>query len=175
MEELQSIYNGVWQYITKVIDTVSPIWAGFLTLINYILFPMDAHKSAAIGLVGAVILDIITKYYAISTTNGGFRKAKKKRKIKSETFWLGVKRKIVSILVIMILAGLSIRITVIDQVAIILSAFAYSMMFWREIESIAENMVDAGHEEYRWLLTFSKRKRKELENNYTKEVSKHES
>lgn len=74
------------------------------------------------------------------------------------------RKKIVSVLVIMILCGLSIRFTpFLPQIAIGMSTVAYALMFYREAQSVLENLIDAGHDDAKWFLALIKKKRKEIE------------
>ena len=149
-------------YLTKAASSVKPIWIALVSAINYVLFPDDAFVPAAIAVGSAMILDILTKYYAVSVNNGGFRKALRSRKLSSASLWKGTQRKIISYLVIMVLCGLSVRVTMLTSVAVFLSTVAYSIMFLRESQSIIENLIDAGHEDLEWFLFFLKRKQQKV-------------
>lgn len=156
MQELDNITTGVVEYLTKAHDTVKPLMALIVTLLNYILFPDEAYKSASVALCLVVILDIITKYYYYARKCKGIGEAIRTRAINSDTLWNRSKRKVISYLVVMILAGLSIRVTMLTQVAVFLSTVAYSIMFLRECQSVLENLIDAGHTELDWFLVFVK-------------------
>lgn len=158
MQELYSIVCGVGDYLGKAWNKVQPFAAGIVTLVNYLIFPENAYKSAAIALSVAVFIDIITKYYYYSKMNNGLKNAIREHYIRSECLWMGAKRKIISYLVVMILCGLSIRVTMLVQVTVFISTFAYSMMFLRECQSILENLIDAGHTELDWFLIFIRKK-----------------
>lgn len=151
-----------FKYFNNAVENVQPLLAGILTIINYVLFPDEAYYPAAIGLVGAMVLDIITKYYALSYQNGGLTNAVRTKKITSRNLWDGTKRKIVETLVIMILAGLSVRVTMLTSVAVFLATIAYSIMFLKECQSIIENMIDAGHDNLSWLLFWLQRKERKV-------------
>lgn len=150
------------QYFSKAFDSVKPIWAFFVVAANYILFPDAAYIPAAGALGGAVILDIITKYYALGKRNGGILAAFRTHKINSESFWEGTKIKLFSYLSIMILAGLSVRVTMLDKVAVFLATVAYSIMFLRESQSVMENLIDAGATWLEPLLNWTKRKQEKV-------------
>lgn len=149
---------GTVDYIYNAIVHVQPFFVAVVTFISYILFPESAYKSAAIGLIGAMILDILTKYYSLSAQNGGFRAALVSRAISSHKLWDGTKKKLVGTLVIMILCGLSVRVTMLTQVAVFISTVAYSYMFLKECQSIIENLIDAGHTDMQGFLFWLKRK-----------------
>src|SRR6056297_1598550 len=103
------------EYLEKTIDGAKPVWAFFITLINYILFPDQAFKTAAMAVGAAIILDILTKYMALSEQEGGMKKAFKKKIINSNRLWEGTKIKLFSYLIVFILAGLSYRVTMLHQ------------------------------------------------------------
>lgn len=145
-------------YFNDSLTSVKPVLATVMSVITYVLFPDKAFIPAAIALVGAMVLDIITKYYALSYQNEGLRNAVATRAISSRALWDGTKRKLVETLVVMILAGLSVRVTMLTSVAVFLATVAYSIMFLKECQSIIENMIDAGHEDLKWLLFWLQKK-----------------
>lgn len=161
-QEIRETVIDMWIYIQKVFIFVKPIWAFFISVIYYVLFPHESYYPAAIALISALILDVITKYYSIGEQNGGIRNAIKTKKLTSESLWKGTKRKIISVLIVMILCGLSYRLTPISSVAVLLSTVAYAFIFLREAQSIIENLLDAGHEDLRWMLFLIKKKQKDV-------------
>lgn len=62
----------------------------------------------------------------------------------------------------MILCGLSYRLTDFTIVATIFQTFCFSILFWREAQSTIENLLDAGHDDLKWMLFFIKKKKKEV-------------
>ncbi|MGG1650394.1 phage holin family protein [Paenibacillus sp. NRS-1775] len=161
--EFLEILTGAFEYAIKAIEYVKPVWVFLSTGISYLLFPNEAYVAPTIGLMVAVILDVITKYYAIAVHNGGLRNAIRTRAISSESMWRGTKKKLVSILVVMICCGLFIRFTeFLPQIAIVITSICYGFMFFREIQSIAENLIDAGHTDLIWFLLLVKKKKKEF-------------
>lgn len=162
-EEILEIFLGVYEYILKVVDYVKPTLAFMISIISYVMFPDDAYIPPTIGLVGLLVMDVITKYYSIAKQNGGFRNAVKTRKISSESMWRGTKKKLVSILVVMICCGLLMRFTTfLPIIAVLMTTVCYSFMGWRELQSVAENMIDAGHDDLRWFLNLIKKKKKDF-------------
>lgn len=162
-EEIQEILLGVYEYILKVVDYVKPTLAFLFSVISYVLFPDDAYIPPTIGLVGLIVMDVITKYYAIARQNGGLRNAIRTRKISSDSMWKGTKKKLVSVLVVMICCGLLLRFTTfLPLIAVLMTTVCYSFMGWRELQSVAENMIDAGHDDLRWFLNLIKKKKKDF-------------
>src|SRR5690554_6832277 len=141
-EELIELWFGILTYLEKSLTYVNPILVFFTTGISYLLFPHEAYIAPATGLGLALVLDVFSKYYAISVKNGGFFNALKTKKITSESMWRGTKKKIIGVLVVMIICGISIRFTPqFPQIAIGFTTVAYAFMFYREIQSILENMI----------------------------------
>jgi len=149
------------EYLEKTIDGAKPVWAFFITLINYILFPDQAFKTAAMAVGAAIILDILTKYMALSEQEGGMKKAFKKKIINSNRLWEGTKIKLFSYLIVFILAGLSYRVTMLHQASVFLATVVYTVIFLREAQSILENLCDAGAD-FNWLLLWTKKKEKQI-------------
>jgi len=146
-------------YTAKVFSGTTPIFGCILAAINYILFPDEAFMTAAIAVGVTIILDIITKYVAIAAQEGGYLKAVKNKKIRSDALWCGTKIKIYSYLVVAILAGLSYRVVQLEQVSVFFATVVYSILFLRETQSIVENLCDSGAH-LGWLSEWAKRKEK---------------
>lgn len=163
MQELKETLSDIWIYFYKAILFAKPVWIILTSIVSYVILPDAAYVPAFIGLIGVLVLDIITKYYSVGVLNGGILNAIRLKKLTSESLWRGTKRKIISITIIMILCGLSYRVTPISSVAVVLSLLFYTIAFWREAQSVCENMIDAGHEDLRWLLLRIKKKQKEIE------------
>lgn len=148
-------------YIEKVASGTKPFWGTLIAIISYIMFPDKAYFTAAIAVGGAILLDIFTKYIAISSREGGYRKAVKEKKIWSKTLWQGTSIKLVSYLVVFILAGLGYRLTMLKTACIFIGTVVYTVIFLREAQSIIENLCDAGAD-LKWLLIWTKKKEKQI-------------
>lgn len=162
MRELFIMFQDVLDYICGAVSKVQPFTAGVVTVINYILFPDKAYIAPAIGVAGAMIMDILTKYYALAVKNGGLWKAIKVGAIKSDSLWKGTQRKLIGYLSIMILCGLSMRMVPIAGIAVGFTTIVYSVLFLRESQSCVENLVDAGHTDFEWIIRLLKRKQKKI-------------
>lgn len=149
------------QYLDKVISGAKPYWSAFITVICFVMFPDKAYMWSAFALVGAMALDILTKYWYLSKKAGGYRKAVKKKIIFSTTFWVKTSIKLKTYLVVAILSGLAYRVTFLEQIGIFLGTFAYTMMFLREAQSILENLEDAGGD-VGWLIRWTRKKQKQV-------------
>jgi len=147
-------------YIRHAFEGLKPLWAILISVIMYVMFPEQAYLTAFYAVVATMLLDIITKYYAIASNNGGLWNALKEKHINSNDMWNGTKNKIIAYLIIFILAGLSYRVAPIAGVSVFLATTIYSVLFLREAQSILENLVEAGND-VGWLLVFVKKKQKE--------------
>lgn len=149
------------EYLKNAFENAQPFWAILLSSIMYIMFPEQAYLTAFCAVLGVMLLDIITKYYAIGCKNGGLWKSLKTRKINSNSMWAGTSRKIFSYLIIFIMVGLSYRVSPIAGMAAFLGTVVYSVLFLRECQSILENLDDAGCD-VEWLLTIVKKRKKKI-------------
>ncbi|QZY56726.1 phage holin family protein [Crassaminicella profunda] len=148
-------------YMDKVASGTKPFWGTILAIISYVMFPDKAYQTAAFAVGGAIMLDIITKYIALSHECHGYRNAVRERKIFSKTLWEGTRIKLVSYLIVFILAGLAYRVTMLKQVSVFLATIVYSVIFLREGQSILENLCDAGAD-LKWLLIWTKKKEQQI-------------
>lgn len=160
--EIYVLAVSAFRYVMESIGKAQGVWVAFVAAVNYLIFPTEAYVPAVLALVITLVLDIITKYYALGVQNGGLRNAVKTRAVSSESLWIGTRRKILSYLVIFILSGLSVRVTMLTQVAVFLSTVAYSILFLREAQSVVENLIDAGHDDLGWLLFWLRRKQTQV-------------
>lgn len=163
IDDLSESFDYLSSAFTKVKPQIALFLSTIWTCISYVLFPDKTYITAACAVGGVMILDIITKYYALKKPYGSFLKAIKAGAIKSDTFFEGTKKKLISFLVLMILCGLSVRVVPVAGVAVFLGSLVYSVMFLRECQSCIENLVNAGHEDYvGWLLPILRRKEKDI-------------
>lgn len=156
-------------YIGQVISGSKPFWAFFIACINYVLFPDKAFLAAFFAVGAAILLDIFTKYIALGKRAGGYKKAVKRRIIYSKVLWDGTRIKLVSYLIVFILAGLSYRVTMLGQVSVFLATVVYTVIFLREAQSIIENLCDAGAD-LKWLLLWTQKKEKQILESETKKT-----
>ncbi len=147
----------MYESFNKVFDSVKPavalLWAG----ITYLIFPEKSFIAWCIALWVAVILDLLTRWFAIFAKNGGVMKALKTKAWNSETMFHKTAIKIVAYLVIQILAGLSMRFVSIPYISNIVATVVYAFLFFREFASNIENLIDAGAEYLQPLLFWVKK------------------
>ena len=154
MEQLQT-------YIAKAMAGAIPYLGAFLGIFNYVLFPDKAILTSACAVGALIILDIITKYVALSHQAGGYMKAVRNCSISSNKLWDGTRIKLYSYLVVAILVGLSYRVVQLEQLSVFLASVVYSILFLREAQSVLENLCDAGAD-FRWLLRWTKNKQDQI-------------
>lgn len=158
MIEFQHFLNKLW---TEVSLALAIIWAWLC----WVMFPDVAYYPAAISVAIALALDIATKLFALAKINGGYYKAIKNKIILSDTLWRKTNTKLVAYLVVMILAGLSARVTPLAQLGIFVATVVYSFIFVRECQSNVENLIEAGADGLRPLLFWLKKKEQSITEN----------
>ncbi len=148
--------HGPANYWQKALTRVQIVWGLLIAAVEYVLFPDKALLVALLSVLGAAMLDIITRYLAVRKTRS--------RSWNSEDFWQGTGVKLVAYLVIAILAGLSYRLTpFLQQPTVYLWSVAYVVMFLREVQSNMENLAELGAD-VGWLATWAKRKERQILN-----------
>jgi phage-related holin len=154
------MYEDILNYIKSIQET-NPVLSICFGALLYMLFPEQSFFTAACAVMILAVVDVITKYYAISAQDGGFIKALKDKQINSDSMWRGTSKKLITYLVLFLMAGLSYRITPIAIVSNVISTIVYSMLFFRECQSILENLRDAGSD-VGWLISVVSKKQKKI-------------
>lgn len=162
--------NDFLHYYEKTFAGVKPFLAAVISAACYIMFPDKSMMIALCMVLGAAMIDIITKWVAICKRAGGYINAVKSGKLSSKAMWEGTRIKIFSYLIVAILTGMAYRIIYLQQFGMVLATFVYAIMFLREFESNVENLCEAGSD-LRWLLLFTRKKNKEIMREYTEETT----
>jgi hypothetical protein len=105
---------------------------------------------------------LLTRWYAIFKKAGGIKKAFKTKAWNSHDMYQKTSMKIISYLVIQILAGLSIRFVDIPYISNAVATVIYAFLFFREFTSNIENLIDAGADYLKPLLFWVKKKEKDV-------------
>ena len=163
MRELNEFLRESGEYMLKAWLAINPYLVVAWGLASYVLFPVDSYKTYAMIVLGVLTLDLITKYYAIAKTNGGLLNSIRVGKLTSQAMWLGTRKKLLSYLIIMVFVGLAFRFEELSGIALMIGNLSYAIMFFREMQSIFENMVQAGHKDLSTWLVWTKRNRESLE------------
>lgn len=133
------------EYLRKIFeDRVVVAVSAVLSIVYQLVFPERAYLLAAVAVLGIIMLDLITKLFALSRTNGGLLKAIKKKCIKSRSFARGTMDKLIVFSVMLIICGLLYRISPIKDIAIWFTQLVFALQFFRDALSILENLNDAG-------------------------------
>lgn len=154
-------------YLTKAFEGLKPCVAIVVNAIGYVMFPEKALMLALSMVLGAAMLDIVTKYMALSKKSGGYFNAVKEGKLSSKALWDGTRTKIFAYLIVAMLTGMSYRVIYLQQIGMFLASFVYTIMFLREFQSNIENLCEAGAD-LKWLLVYAKRQEKNAMEHYNK-------
>ena len=168
------IVKEILVYLQKAFEGLKPCVAMLFNAIGYVMFPEKSLMLALSMVLGASMLDIVTKYMALSKKSGGYIRAVKEGRISSKTLWDGTRVKIFSYLIVAMLTGMSYRVIYLQQIGIFLASFVYTIMFLREFQSNLENLCDAGAD-LKWLLAFTKKQEKNAMEHYSNKIQKDKS
>lgn len=150
----RSFITGPAEYLQKAIDQVQIVWGCLLAAVYYLLFPDKTLFVSLLSVLGAALLDIVTRFLAM--------RSRKEPGWHSDKLWEGTVVKLVAYFVIAFLAGLSYRLTpFLQQPTIYLWSVAYVVMFLREVQSNMENLAEMGAD-VAWLRSWAKRKEREI-------------
>jgi len=149
-------------FLCKVINTVKPAIAILAAGLSYLIIPDRCFEAWSIALWVSVSLDLLTRWFAIFVRSRGIWPAFKSKAFNSDTLFRKTALKVVAYLVIQILAGLSFRVIGVQQVNTVMAAVIYSFLFFRELISNIENLIEAGAEDLRPLLFWIKKKEKDV-------------
>lgn len=164
MSHLKTIIFDAWNYFYVALISVKPIWAVIVSTFAFVMFPHSAMLMPAATLSCMVLVDILTKFYSISKSQGGWLKAFRLGKWNSNRFFVGARKKLIDIGVLFVVCGLTVRFSNSFELAgLAFTTFAYSVMMLREIMSVFENMIEAGHDGFRVYLGWIKKKSADLE------------
>jgi len=136
------------ELLTHIKKTFCNVWllgasAVFVAIWDYI-FPNAEYLNSAIAVIIAMGLDVLTKLYALSKTNGGLICAFKRHVINSHSFMRGTLQKMVIFMIVLILCGAGYRLFPSEGIATTVTQTACIAMFLRDALSVLENLSDAG-------------------------------
>lgn len=163
-KEFNEMTLEVVSYLVETYLAIKPFITYMMSFLMYILFPTEIYLTWATVIGIVFVLNIFTKIHAIAVNNGGFLEAIKSKKLTSLEIWNEAKKRIVSYLVVMILAGLSYRFGILGEIMTFFGSIIYTLMFLRESHSVIENMIDAGYN-LNWILPIIKRKQRQILDN----------
>lgn len=134
-------------------------WLGgiFMATLAYLIGEPGA---AFYALWIAVGCDLISRLITESLNHGGFILAIKEGHIQSDKALSGAKVKIPAYFIMCIFAAQITRFPY--DYAYVAASVIYGIFFFVELESVCENFIEAGVEEFAWLKRFSKRKLEQI-------------
>ena len=107
-------------------------------------------------------MDLISRLITESSNHGGFYKAVKGGHISSDKALHGTMMKIIAYFFMCVIATQSFKIFPWESAAELFGNIVYSILFFVEVLSIAENFMEAGVDEFKWVKKFSNKKLKEM-------------
>lgn len=154
--------TGIGVTFGKITNSLSdPLaWLGGILfgVITYLVQP----GAAFYGLWIVVACDLVSRIMTESVNHGGLIKAIREGHIRSDKAMQGTFVKIVAYFIMCVLAAQATRIIPYETASGLISNVIYSVLFFVETLSIAENFLEAGVEEFQWFKRFSNKKLKEL-------------
>ena len=133
------------EYLKKLFQL--DLWfciSGVGTLLYKFLFPEKQYLYGAGAVLVIMVLDLITKLYALSRQSGGLKKAFIEQKISSNSFYKGTRDKLLVFGILIVVGGCAYRLTGISELGTWFTQLVYTLMFLRDLLSILENLRDAG-------------------------------
>lgn len=135
----------IGSYIQKLFENniliaVSAVGA---TLYQF-FFPETQYLYGAGAVLLMMVLDLITKLYALGRKSGGWKPALRTHVINSMSFYRGTTDKLLVFGVMLIICGCAYRLTIISGIAVWFTQVVFILMFLRDDLSIVENLRDAG-------------------------------
>ena len=135
----------MWEQIKRLFDnevvvTLGIIWAWIVSF----LFPTPLVATAAGAALIMMVLDLMTKIFALARQNGGLRRAFKCRKISSNKFARGTLDKLIIFGVMLVISGCAYNLMFIPEISTWFAQVIFTIMFLRDALSIIENLHDAG-------------------------------
>lgn len=107
-------------------------------------FPEPQYLCGVAAVLGVMILDLLTKLFALSRSHGGLKRACIDHIINSHSFGKGTFDKLITFGILMIICGLAYRLTIVSAIATWFTQLVFTLMFLRDVLSIIENLIDAG-------------------------------
>lgn len=134
-------------------------WLGgiFIGVVSYLVRPGAAFFALWI----VVGLDLASRLITESANHGGFLKAVRNGHIQSDKACKGTMMKITAYFFMCVIATQSAKIFPWESAAELFGNIIYSVLFFVEVLSIAENFMEAGVEEFGWLRKLARKKLKE--------------
>ena len=143
---------------TSLTDPLAWLGGIFIGVITYLVQPGAAFFALWI----VVACDLVSRIMTESVNHGGLFKAIKEGHIRSDKAMQGTSVKIVAYFIMCVLAAQATKIIPYETASGLVANIIYSVLFFVETLSIAENFIEAGVEEFQWFKRFSNKKLKEM-------------
>ena len=143
---------------TSLSDPLAWLGGVFLGGITYLVQP----GAAFYGLWIVVACDMASRILTESVNHGGMIKAIKEGHIRSDKAMQGTFIKIIAYFIMCVIAAQATRIIPYTTASGLVANIIYSVLFFVEVLSIAENFIEAGVEEFQWFKRFSQKKLKSI-------------
>lgn len=154
--------TGIGVTFGKITTSLSdPLaWLGGVLLggLTYLVQP----GAAFYGLWIVVACDLVSRILTESVNHGGLIKAIQEGHIRSDKAMQGTFIKIVSYFIMCVIAAQATKIIPYTTASGLVANIIYSVLFFVEVLSIAENFIEAGIQEFQWFKRFSNKKLKEI-------------
>lgn len=132
---------------------------GFLVgVITFLVQPGAAFYALWV----VVACDLASRIVTEAVNHGGLISAIKGGHIRSDKALSGTGVKIIAYLIMCIIAAQAAKIIPYEAAGILIANVIYSVLFFVETLSIAENFLEAGIDEFMWFKRFSNKKLKEI-------------
>jgi len=142
---------------TALSDPLAWLGGFLLGVITFLVEPGAAFFALWI----VVACDLASRIITESVNHGGLFKAIKERHIRSDKALAGTSVKIMAYFIMCVLAAQAGKIIPYDTASGLIANIIYSVLFFVETLSIAENFIEAGVEEFQWFKKFANKKLKE--------------
>jgi len=143
---------------TSLSDPLAWLWGFFIGVVTYLVQPGAAFYALWV----VVVCDLVSRILTESVNHGGLFRAIKDGHIRSDKAMQGTFIKILAYFIMCVIAAQATRIIPYETASGLVANIIYSVLFFVEVLSIAENFIEAGVEEFKWLRRFSSKKLKEL-------------
>jgi hypothetical protein len=157
-------------YFEKTVDGSKPMLACFVTGVVYWVFPENTFMIAAVAVLFAMGLDLLTKIVSLSYVAGSPVAAVRACTLRSEPLWKGTLTKIYAYTIVFVLIGLVYRVSPFNAIGEVFGSVVYTTILLREGFSILENLCDAGAD-LGWLKVWIKKKEGEVLDTQVEDVT----
>ena len=141
------ILKDLWDYVCRLFENYILVYFSLVfSIVVKCLFPSEEYLVASGAVLGIIILDLITKLYSLTRQSGSFREAVREKRINSKAFTKGTIDKLIVFGVMLVICSLLYNVAIVSEVAIWFTQATFTLMFFKDVLSILENLDDAGIE-----------------------------